>query len=955
MIIENLRLPVLAILLVLISASVSAQSVGKEGVIIEGKVVAKETGDPLPNAFVLIRELSVWAYSDERGEFKIERIPKGRYNIDITTLGYADLTIVADAGKDIKEIVLQLEEENLEIEEITVTAVTGKSINTSSVIGPTAIRHLQPSSLADIMQLLPGALTSNPSLTSKNDISIRSVQDPGKNNARGVALFMNGSRVFNDATHFVETETDLFNTLDYRRYSTDNIESVEVLKGILSAEYGDVTSGAVLVKTKAGKSPYEIRIKADPRTKAISFSKGFYLGGERGNLNVDADFAHAYKDARSPVDIFNRTTLGITYSNTFIRNNAPLRFNANLSGYLVRNNSMVDPDVSRRDFTKRRESNIALSIYGNWQLKRSWITSLNYNLSGRFSKENFQKFSINNGLPQPTINSMSEGIREGWFTGELDEFDRRNEELPLYLSGKVSAFLNREIAGTIFRTMAGIEFNSKGNRGRGTYYTGSAPQYFRERPYSDIPFMNDISVYAEERVAGKLFGRDFEISAGARVTKMMIKGYSYKPTIDPRSNVKYSLFPYRGEGVFREITLRGGWGLMNRLPAIGLLYPAPAYIDIPLFQYRNSSSGQSLAVIQTEIVDNRLQYELKPVKTRNVEIGADIDIVGIKTRLTWFNERLKNGITDNYSYLTSSYDYYSSVTDPNASPVFREGKVWIKNNQGEYIPLDYTTYTEFKQYSTPDNRGETKKWGLEYEFDFGRIKSLNTSIILSGAYIYQLDGSPGLRREYISITDPVNNREKLPYVGIYESKAHYLTVGDGSSRFNSNLHIITNIPSIRLVISLVGQFIWVNDKWNIYDKERIYMLDNEGNRVYGDWGGERVDGTLYRNPDFYMDKNGNIRSFEDYYTTTDPDLKKRLQMLILSSSQPYYFQKSGYKPYFMANLRITKEIGNLASLSFYANNFTNSRPIMKLNTRPSAAGSRMNTEIYFGAELRLTF
>lgn len=55
----------------------------------------------------------------------------------------------------------------------------------------------------------------------------------------------------------------------------------------------------------------------------------------------------------------------------------------------------------------------------------------------------------------------------------------------------------------------------------------------------------------------------------------------------------------------------------------------------------------------------------------------------------------------------------------------------------------------------------------------------------------------------------------------------------------------------------------------------------------------------------------------------------------------------------MANIRITKEIGNIAQISFYANNFTNSRPKMKLQ---STGSYRMvNTEMYFGAELKLKF
>lgn len=943
-------------LVVLISPLVlTAQAKESTGFSIEGQIVKQNSKDALPNAYVLIRELSIWSYSDDNGKFKFDKLKTGTYNIDIYSLGYSSMSFTIDLESDAQNLILELKEENLKIDEVIVTAEAGRSLGTSSVIGQRAISHLQPSSLTDIMQLLPGSVTANPTLTSKNDITIRSVIDPGNNNARGVALLINGGRVSNEASLFLENSSDIFSTMDYRKFSTDNIESVEVLKGILSAEYGNLTAGAVLVKTKAGRTPFEMRVKADPRTKALSFSKGFYLGNNKGNLNVEAEYARAYKDSRSPVDIYNRSSLGVTYSNTFLQESYPLRFNANLSGYLVSNNSMIDPDVSKKDFTKRRESNISLAVYGNWQLKRSWITSINYNLSGRVSEENFQKYSVNNGLPLPSTNTRIEGIAEGWFTGDLEEYDQRNEELPVYLNAKISGHLNSSLGNKLLKSMVGVEFNSKGNRGRGTWFSGSARQYFRERDYREIPFMNDLSLFAEERLTGKLLGRNFDISAGVRLTKMLIEGYSYAPIAEPRTNFKYSLLRENTSGFFRSLSLRGGWGIMQKLPSAGLLYPSPVYIDSPLFQYRSTSSGQYLVVIKTEVVDDRLQYELKPARSRNIELGVDANLAGTNVRLTLFNEKLTGGITDNYSYVTSSYDYYNTVSDPNAAPILRDGRVWVKDAGGEYIELGYTTYTEFKQYATPDNRGEGKKWGIEYEIDFGRIRSLNTSVMLSGSYINQIEGSPGLKREYNAIADPVNSREKLPFVGIYESRTNFLTVGDGNRRLTSTLHLVTNIPSLRLVVSLIGQCVWLNDKWNVYDKDRVYKLDAEGNRQFGDWGGVRNEEIMYRDPDYYLDKSGNIRPFSDYYTTSDDELKRRLKMLILSTNQPYYFQKSGYRPYFMANIRITKEIGNIASLSFYANNFTNSRPVMKLKTRPDAAGSRVNTEIYFGAELKLTF
>jgi outer membrane receptor for ferrienterochelin and colicin len=43
-----------------------------------------------------------------------------------------------------------------------------------------------------------------------------------------------------------------------RGVSVDNIESIEVITGVPSAEYGDLNSGMVRVITKKGRSPLSV-------------------------------------------------------------------------------------------------------------------------------------------------------------------------------------------------------------------------------------------------------------------------------------------------------------------------------------------------------------------------------------------------------------------------------------------------------------------------------------------------------------------------------------------------------------------------------------------------------------------------------------------------------------------------------------------------------------------------
>jgi hypothetical protein len=221
--------------------------------------------------------------------------------------------------------------------------------------------------------------------------------------------------------------------------------------------------------------------------------------------------------------------------------------------------------------------------------------------------------------------------------------------------------------------------------------------------------------------------------------------------------------------------------------------------------------------------------------------------------------------------------------------------------------------------------------------------------------MYTEDYSTGQIYSYQRGQDPIDPQSDNKYYGIYVGSSSTVGAGTGRERLSTNISLVTRIPSIRMIVSLTTQCIWMENSWNLYDDGNIYKENEQGEPIYGDYNNQSNLTRLYRDPIAYVDRNGVTRPFSDYHTTTDNDLKRRLDVLRLKSDRSFYFLENGYKPYFMANIRVTKELGDIASLSFYANNFTNSRPIMKNKARPNATGGMKNNPIYFGAELKLTF
>lgn len=234
------------------------------GTIGEGNLVrysiGRKNGETMPAVVVNIKELNLWATSDIDGNFHFKNVTPGTYTLTASCLGYEDYSIKIALSKAVENYKLKLNAQSLALEEVVVTAKEGGKLNSSSTINKTAIDHLQGASLTDVMQLLPGSVTTNPDLTKINKISIRDISGDDATNALGTAVIVDGARLSNDANLQSQNDISAFETtkgtgVDARQVSVDNVESVEIIRGVASAEYGDMTSGAVVVKTKAGKTP----------------------------------------------------------------------------------------------------------------------------------------------------------------------------------------------------------------------------------------------------------------------------------------------------------------------------------------------------------------------------------------------------------------------------------------------------------------------------------------------------------------------------------------------------------------------------------------------------------------------------------------------------------------------------------------------------------------------------
>ena len=130
---------------------------------VSGTVREAGSGEPVTGAVVRLDENYLWAITDTDGAFVMDRAEKGRYQLEVSCLGYVTHTRMLDVKASVTDLVIELSPNTLALNEVVVTAEKSKdNINTTQVIGRTALDHLQMNSMGGISALLPGGKTINP-------------------------------------------------------------------------------------------------------------------------------------------------------------------------------------------------------------------------------------------------------------------------------------------------------------------------------------------------------------------------------------------------------------------------------------------------------------------------------------------------------------------------------------------------------------------------------------------------------------------------------------------------------------------------------------------------------------------------------------------------------------------------------------------------------------------------
>lgn len=872
-------------------------------------VILDKTGEPLSGATMQLVQSGLWGISGKDGEVEIRNVPRLPVAYKVSMLGYKDVEgeICLD-GKD--NVRILMEEESLSMREVVVVAQAGQGgESTTSIIGRQALDHLQATSLKDILQLLPGGVSmKNPSLTSPGQFKVRTLASDD-NATFGAAIIINGMPVSTNANMNTGLGLSSISSgnsgADLRSIATDDIESVEIIRGVASAEYGDVSSGVMIVNKRIGVSDLNMKARIMPGIMQLHAGKGFDIKSA-GSLNISADYARGTSDPRFLTDKYNRGILSLAHRKTLLDKTWTLTTNIDLSYTGEWKGADPDePEAMKKFFSSRDAFSLRLSHNGMLKLDKALARTLKYDVALSLSSDrifNDRLVSVGSGA---ILDATKDGMYEGTPYPSSYETLSGTKSNPVMYWAKFSDLFYLNVGNMSNRFNVGTEWKIEGNRGIGQYDKTLKFKAFaqdRVRRFCDIPYMNQISAYVEDNVVLTFSERRYPNitgQVGVRWTVVQPWRNERMMALSPRLNIAVNPERY--------LSLRLGYGISEKVPSLQDLYPSPDYYD---FYNMSVSDGQkSYYLYSTRVFDNK-PVSIKTMRGTKYELGFDVRLDnGMSFSVVGYHEKVSRGFgPDNSEWKTLVFDVW------NAADVTFTGQKPIYDQQNP-SRRDTVLYNLIR----PGNPKSRRNRGIEFDFNFGKINATNTSFYLSGAWSETRSSSSNLGYKL-----PVGEaRNYGPVYVVYPESSYSFSE---SRRFSATLRVVQHIPAIRFIVSASAQCI-------------LYEYDHEvssGTRPLGYiYGSEYIKFTEDQLDDIEFNFHG--------YMLKDQIFDTRISNVPVT-----------WPAIWCLDMRVTKEIGDKAGFSFYANNVLFSQP-WQSNSVSVSKVERNGGLFSYGLEIFLNF
>jgi hypothetical protein len=735
---ERVLAPGLVVLGLLWPVMGQAQQPASGTAVVSGRVTDAETGRPVAGVEVAAEGTTLRVLTDSTGAYRLHPVPAGPQVLRAEMLGYAPTRVpvtVPARGSLHQDLVLAITA--LAIEGIVVTAdPLGRAegeLGTASVIGRDAVKHQPNISLANVLSLVPGVSVTPPGLQSGQQVALRAAATTSIETralaAFGTAIILDGVPLSNNANLQSAPSWPRDPTrggIDLSRLPASTIHRVEVIRGVPSARYGDLTQGAIVVETRAGIVDPDIGAQFDSRTLNTNVVVGRRVFGEQTGTAA-LDVTRYLVSPGITDDAAFRASLQLAHRAEFGEpddgGEAPLRVDTRLDLLQMREARALREEEPNEFSFRNREGSIRFS--NRTRLRVGDAAHLSLTLSAHQQEQRFYLQELRSSGAMPFTDRLTEGRATGRFIQGTYLSQLHLEGQPWHLYGRVEGETTASRLGFDHEIRGGAELRREWNSGPGYSFDLDRPPrirfngvdgFQRPRPFSEIPPLATTALYVDDRLSRTLPGdRPLRIQAGVRLDVLHEGGTwvtgARDAVLQPRINAELGLTEW--------LRLRAGWGRVAKIPPLGMLHPAPDYYDLVNVNHYTTDPAERLAVLTTFIRDPT-NPALGFSVARKAEAGVEMVLGGSALSVVVHSEKILGavGLHPEPSYLLRDR-YALEATAPGQPPRVLEPPVGA-----DTIPI---------LVQRPTNNTDIATRGVEITAQFPEIRALRTRVQILAA------------------------------------------------------------------------------------------------------------------------------------------------------------------------------------------------------------------------------
>ena len=788
---------------------------------VKGKVVTEENATPIADVIVTNTLTNEWTMTDSFGTFSFDHISSPYLTLSFSILGKQEKKVTINESEFTTYQTIQLANQDLRLDEVIINVQ--KSDQFSEInLGREQIDQVQALSLNDVLELIPGQSVTNFTLNEFKPIVFRtakprSVSDNSfGNKSFGTQIVLDGIPVSNNenmqtydpnssgayaptgalgfgdgASSFNGSFTNANYGADLRTIATENIQNIEVVQGIPSVKYGDLTSGLIKVEQRAGKSPFRVSASLREGTQQYTVTKGFDLKNQ-GTLNATIDYLKSNPDMRNTFSLYERINTQFMWST----NNASKSLRNSFTVDYGFNNDNANYEAQNTDLkvTKNKRVDFGISNRLKWNAKKTLFDNLTFNANYKITNQNSYDSRVVNVGGEVIATSLEEGVYLGSYTSPSYTFIKEVNGKPINLFAALE-FTKNITTNTFNHNIGyGIHYKLSDNKGKGRlgapetqinqYGLSSGDGGTGFRPYNylhNVRAESIFSAYIEDVMVRDFENSRLNISGGLRYDNF----YGIN-VIQPRINTFYEI---------PGMKFRAGYGLTAKAPSLNQIYTGRHYYDVVLGDYR-LPGVYNVAFVQT-FIDERNNLDLKPSKSQRFEVGYDLMLPFATINLTGFHNKLYDGITNDNRVIKRDL-----------------AAIEVENNGTTKPDYEITGYKDYYYtQSTIVNKQESVDKGIEAFVSLKDNLIKNVSIDLNAAYVETTN------------LDNVDDYQKSSDASKNEIYGLYKPYEKNFKNFKLGGNISYHNPTLGLIISVRSEHFIIDDIFYNQDKLPYAFID----------------------------------------------------------------------------------------------------------------------------------